>query len=267
MNAAELSGQSVERSPVFVDASGRRRRGVRILGYLGASACTAYLAAFGITVGTQARVLDAAGAALEPTPSVEDEGADDAGGDFTDTVVPSAGAGSHAVVDVANTSAATHKSVRGSDDASRTSQVRGRHAATPIAGASPRVALRVVRSPQLTVGAVTAPASSPRPTTPTTGGTTGGGPSSGGAGPTTGTGTTGGTGTGDDRRGHEHGRYVHRGHKHRGHEHRRHTTGGTTTGGGTTTPATTGTTTPSSGSDAATADVLTTGSGTNQTAG
>ena len=74
MNGAESGRETAERSPVFVDASGRRRRGVTVLGYLGASACTAYLAAFGITVSTHAGVIDASGVALAPSPSIDERG-------------------------------------------------------------------------------------------------------------------------------------------------------------------------------------------------
>ena len=90
MNGAESGRETAERSPVFVDASGRRRRGVTVLGYLGASACTAYLAAFGITVSTHAGVIDAAGVALAPSPSIDEEGGDEFDAVPADVVVPAA---------------------------------------------------------------------------------------------------------------------------------------------------------------------------------
>ncbi|HSK58911.1 MAG TPA: hypothetical protein VK935_07655, partial [Actinomycetospora sp.] len=70
----------VAKAPVFVDVSGRRRRGVSVLGYLGASACTAYLAAFGITLSTTAGTVPAAGVALDPDP-VPGAGAEETVGD------------------------------------------------------------------------------------------------------------------------------------------------------------------------------------------
>jgi hypothetical protein len=66
--------------PVFVDASGRRRRTMSVLGWLGAAACAIYLAAFGATMTTSAGALgELAGAALTPTPlpDEDDAGADD----------------------------------------------------------------------------------------------------------------------------------------------------------------------------------------------
>jgi hypothetical protein len=241
MNGAESGRETAERSPVFVDASGRRRRGVTVLGYLGASACTAYLAAFGITVSTHAGVIDATGVALAPTPSLEDEG-DDPADAPEGAVVPATASESHTVTDAAvTTPAASRKSA--SSGSRHQPTAGGRHAAAeprataaPRGVSSPRVPLRVVRSPHSGSGHATAPASSPRPTsphggsvpgtphstpgtTPSTGGGTGGGSSSGGAGPTTGSGTTGGG-----------------------------TTGGGTTGGGTTGNGTTGSTGTGAGS-------------------
>lgn len=202
MNDVESGRETVEKSPVFVDTSGRRRRGVTVLGYLGASACTAYLAAFGITVSTHAGVIDASGVALAPSPSTDDEGGDEFDAAAGDVVVPAGAAGRHAVADAAVTTHASQKT------ASRHAQpARGRHAAAPhiaapIHRAAPLVPVRVVREP-----APAGHATSPRPTTshggsppgtphstpdtsPTTGGS-GGSSSSGGAGPATGTGTSG----------------------------------------------------------------------------
>jgi hypothetical protein len=212
MNGVESGRETVERSPVFVDASGRRRRGVTVLGYLGASACTAYLAAFGITLSTHAGVIDASGVALAPSPSIDDEGGEEFDDVPADVVVPASAAGRHAVTDAAVT---THASQRSTSRHAPTAG--GRHAAAPHVtapihrAAAPLVPLRVVRGPA-SAGAGAAPASSPRPTTPhggslpgtphstpdtssTTGGS-GGSSSSGGAGPTTGTGTSGNSGTG-----------------------------------------------------------------------
>src|SRR4051794_8601238 len=105
MDTAE-SRVDVRTTPIFVDVSGRRRRGVSVLGYLGASACTAYLAAFGITLSTNATTIDAAGLALEPSP-VSDEDADDGGAapeePPADTVVASSPSTSGTVVEAVAT--------------------------------------------------------------------------------------------------------------------------------------------------------------------
>jgi hypothetical protein len=210
MNGAESPRQTAERSPVFVDASGRRRRGVTVLGYLGASACTAYLAAFGITVSTHAGVIDASGVALAPSPSIDGEGGDEFDDVPVDVVVPASATGRHGVTDAAVTTHASQKST-----SRHAPTAGGRHAATPHVAApihraaAPLVPLRVVRGPA-SAGGGAAQASSPRPTTPhggsvpgtpqstpdtspTTGGS-GGSSSSGGAGPTTGDGTSGDSG-------------------------------------------------------------------------
>ncbi|MDD7917633.1 hypothetical protein [Actinomycetospora callitridis] len=231
MNGVESGRETAERSPVFVDASGRRRRGVTVLGYLGASACTAYLAAFGITLSTHASVIDASGVALAPSPSIDDEGGEEFDDVPADVVVPASATGRHGVTDAAVTTHASQKST-----SRHASTAGGRHAAAPHVTApihratAPLVPLRVVRGPA-SAGGGAAHATSPRPTTPhggsvpgtpqstpdpssTTDGS-GGSSSSGGAGPTTGTGTSGSTGN-----------------------------GGTAAGSGTTTDTTTDTTTP-----------------------
>ncbi|WP_433786184.1 hypothetical protein ACQPX6_06045 [Actinomycetospora sp. CA-101289] len=187
--------EPVATAPVFVDVSGRRRRGIAVLGYLGASACTAYLAAFGITVSTTAGTIPASGVALDPGPVV-DEGAEEAGGEtvaVADTVVPAPTAGKHA----AATRPARHAHPT-------TEPARGRHAAaeedaTPTRRHTARTLplAATTRTPS-TPTATPAPAGTgtPRPTpdtTPATGGP--GGSSSGGAGPTTGTGTDDDTGS------------------------------------------------------------------------
>jgi len=244
MNGVESGRETAERSPVFVDASGRRRRGVTVLGYLGASACTAYLAAFGITVSTHAGVIDASGVALAPSPSIDDEGGDEFDDTPADVVVPASATGRHGVTDAAVTTHTSQKST-----SRHASAAGGRHAATPHVSApvhraaAPLVPLRVVRGPA-SAGGGAAPASSPRPTTPhggsvpgtphstpdtspTTGGS-GGSSSSGGAGPTTGGGTSGNSGN-----------------------------GGTAAGSGTSTDTTTDTTTPTgAGSGSGTPAVL-----------
>lgn len=249
MNGAESGRETAERSPVFVDASGRRRRGVTVLGYLGASACTAYLAAFGITVSTHAGVIDAAGVALAPSPSIDEEGGDEFDAVPADVVVP---AGPHAVTDAAVTTRTSQKSASRHASAAGGRHAAAPHVATPTRRASaPLVPVRVVRGPA-SAGGGAAHATSPRPATPhggsvpgtphstpdsspTTGGS-GGSSSSGGAGPTTGTGTSGnsGTGTAGGSRG---------------------TGTGTGTGTETGTDTTTGTTTPT-GSGGTTPAVL-----------
>ncbi|HWN26963.1 MAG TPA: hypothetical protein VNP37_08350 [Actinomycetospora sp.] len=199
--------EPVAKAPVFVDVSGRRRRGVTVLGYLGASACTAYLAAFGITLSTTAGTIPAAGVALDPGP-VTDEGTEEA-----DTVVAAPVVGSRTVADVAPARpAAKHAASTGRGERA----ARGRHAApdpvaAPTRGTGTRLVPLAVTAPAPAVRtptALTAPApSAPAPTVPATGTsrptpdatpTTGGpgGSSSGGAGPTTGTGS--GTDTGTD---------------------------------------------------------------------
>ncbi len=201
--------EPVAKAPVFVDVSGRRRRGVSVLGYLGASACTAYLAAFGITLSTTAGTIPAVGVALDPGP-VTDEGAEEA-----DTVVAAPVAGSRSVSDVAAARPATEHGTRTARGEHTT---RGRDAApdpvaTPTRGTGTRLVPLAVTAPApavrtptaLTPSAPAPPAPAPtvpatgtsRPTpdaTPTTGGP--GGSSSGGAGPTTGTGSDIGTDTG-----------------------------------------------------------------------
>ena len=209
--------EPVAKAPVFVDVSGRRRRGVSLLGYLGASACTAYLAAFGITLSTTAGTIPAAGVALDPG-TVTDEGAEEA-----DAVVAAPVAGSRTVADVATARRATkHPTPTGHGERA----ARGRHAApdpvatparstgarvVPLAVTAPAPAVRTPTAlttrapaptaPTPTVPTPTVPATgTSRPTpdaTPTTGGP--GGSSSGGAGPTTGTGS--GTDSGTDTAG------------------------------------------------------------------
>ncbi|GLZ46998.1 hypothetical protein Acsp06_31830 [Actinomycetospora sp. NBRC 106375] len=79
MSTTESGLEPGDRTPMFVNASGCRRRGVLVLGYLGASAATAYLAAFGLTLGTTTVALQPVRATLGPTPSApDDEGDDDA---------------------------------------------------------------------------------------------------------------------------------------------------------------------------------------------
>jgi hypothetical protein len=199
--------EPVAKAPVFVDVSGRRRRGVSVLGYLGASACTAYLVAFGITLSTTAGTVPAAGVALDPGP-VPGPDAEEIVGD-TAALVPPPAAGAR-TADAATDADVTARSV--SHQTSRTHATRGRHAAGGSPAAPDPVAAPArgtgVRALPVAVTAPTraAPAQiSPTPTAPTrptpdTTPATGapGGSSSGGAGPTTGTGSTGGGGTGTD---------------------------------------------------------------------
>ncbi|MDD7966819.1 hypothetical protein [Actinomycetospora lemnae] len=240
------------RGPVFVDATGRRRRGVTVIGYLGASAATAYLAAFGITLGSSAGSLHTTGAALTPSPATVDEGVDDASDE------PIEGAGP--VVEVADTQDHGSRPVphRERDAADRVVAAPARSSLVPLRDVTPRAAAGAPRP-----AAAPAPAVQPRPSAASTPGTTGGstaggtgtpsgGPSSGGSSPggtTTGGGASSGGSTGSATGG---------------------STGGTTdgaTGGGTPstgtpTPGTTGTgstTTPTPSTtvtDPATADVL-----------
>ncbi|WP_328305224.1 hypothetical protein [Actinomycetospora sp. NBC_00405] len=235
MNSVESGRETAERSPVFVDASGRRRRGVTVLGYLGASACTAYLAAFGITLSTHAGVIDASGVGLAPSPSIDDGGGDEFDDVPVDVVVPVGATGRHGVTDAAVATHASQKSTSRHAPAAGGRHAAAPHVTTPIhRAAAPLVPLRVVRGPASAAGGA-APASSPRPTTPhggsvpgtphstpdtspTTGGS-GGSSSSGGAGPTTGSGTSGSGTSGSSG------------------------TGGTAAGSGTTTDTTTDTTT------------------------
>ncbi|GAA4773015.1 hypothetical protein GCM10023200_01760 [Actinomycetospora chlora] len=199
------SRADVRTAPVFVDASGRRRRGVAVAGWFGAAACTAYLAAFGITLSTNAGVVEVVGQTLTPSPYVDDEGDDDGAEDLpADTVVATAPAHRTPVVEAV---AVTKQAPQ-----ARTS---GRHARTePVASprhggtTPPRVTVhRVprhaaptvpvhhpVRHEQHHAGGVVAGTPHSTPDAPSHGGgTAGGGSSSGGADPTTGTGT--GTGT------------------------------------------------------------------------
>ena len=44
---------AAEPHPVFVDLTGRRRRGMRAIGFLAATACTAYVAAVGMTLSAE----------------------------------------------------------------------------------------------------------------------------------------------------------------------------------------------------------------------
>ena len=81
MTAAHRAGVTFGSAPVFVDVSGRRRRALTLLGYLGAAACAAYVAAFGVTMTTSAGALHAvAGATLTPTPLPSDDDGDDGDG-------------------------------------------------------------------------------------------------------------------------------------------------------------------------------------------
>jgi hypothetical protein len=211
---AELSRDSAGHAPVFVDASGRRRRGVVLLGYLGASACTAYLAAFGITVSTNARTLEAAGVALTPSPVASDEDGDeapDAGDIPADAAAPAAPSRLVALTPVARTSEATVRPAAhdaGDRAPLRPGPARGRHAApAPHLGdphgavsrvlGPPRVGVRVVpRAADRPAGTATTPRPTPRPTTPTGNtGSTGTGSTPTGSTRNTGTGSTGTGGT------------------------------------------------------------------------
>ena len=81
MTAAHRAGVTFGSAPVFVDASGRRRRALTLLGYLGAAACAAYVAAFGVTMTTSAGALNAvAGSTLTPTPLPAEDDGDDGDG-------------------------------------------------------------------------------------------------------------------------------------------------------------------------------------------
>ena len=143
MSTTESSQEPDDRTPVFVDASGRRRRGVSVLGYLGASAATAYLAAFGLTVGTQTVSLQPVGATLVPTPpAAEDEG-DGAAPDEPEFVPASSGS-----VTAAST-VSRHAAPRGEQSTARHSRAeRADHVAKPHARLVP---VRVVRTPRTVV--------------------------------------------------------------------------------------------------------------------
>ncbi|MFC5140689.1 hypothetical protein ACFPK1_20810 [Actinomycetospora rhizophila] len=143
MSTTEPSQEPGDRTPVFVDASGRRRRGVSVLGYLGASAATAYLAAFGLTVGTQTVSLQPVGATLVPTPTTPDEALDDAEPDEPE-VVP-ASSGSVTAATTVGRHAAPHRE--------RSAARHARHARTDHV-TKPRarlVPVRVLRAPERVV--------------------------------------------------------------------------------------------------------------------
>ena len=161
MSATESGREPGDRTPVFVDASGRRRRGVLVLGYLGASAATVYMAAFGLTVGTRTVSLQPVGATLTPSPALtNDDGNDDAPDE--PELMP---ASTHTAT------AVTRHAAPGSERAT------GRHArtehprATSRDHSAPLVPLRVVRAPQRVVHTTTTSTvvrESPRKTTPHT---------------------------------------------------------------------------------------------------
>jgi hypothetical protein len=158
MSTTEPSQEPGDRTPVFVDASGRRRRGVSVLGYLGASAATAYLAAFGLTVGTQTVSLQPVGATLVPTPTTPDDGADDA--DDADDAAPDepaivpASSGSVTAATTVGRHAAPHRELSTArharaDRAERAERAeRADHASKPRARLVP---VRVVRAPERVV--------------------------------------------------------------------------------------------------------------------
>ena len=151
MDAAGLR----ETVPVFVDASGRRRRGLSVLGYLGASASVAYLAAFGLTVTSTGGAIDAAtGVPLAPTPVVDEgDGGDDGGADVpAETVVATAPARTR-VADAAVTRSVP-RSVRQGSDATPRPASSGRHRATDAVAPAAPVVHRVTRSSLVTVHVV-----------------------------------------------------------------------------------------------------------------
>ncbi|MEJ2862418.1 hypothetical protein [Actinomycetospora flava] len=143
MSTTESGREPGDRTPVFVDASGRRRRGVLVLGYLGASAATAYLAAFGLTLGTTTVALQPVGATLVPTPSAPDDEGDE-GAPEEPEIEPAAAQ----AVTVATHHAAPH-SERASTHHTRAE--RPHHVVAPRAEPVRRVELRVVRAPQRVV--------------------------------------------------------------------------------------------------------------------
>ncbi len=209
--------------PVFVDASGRRRRTLCVVGWLGAALCAAYVAAFGVTLTTSVGALDeVSGSPLTPTPLPAEDADDGDGTDVTDAVTPDA-----APVVAVPVVAATPAASRGS--AVRPVVTTQRSAPSPTTRSGTRlVELRrrepTAAQPTSLVRRGTAVAAVPRravaaapsaparptatvppsiPTTPPAGstttprsGTTGSGSGTGTAGSGTGGGTTGsGTGT------------------------------------------------------------------------
>ncbi|MEJ2887964.1 hypothetical protein [Actinomycetospora aeridis] len=161
-------------TPVFVDASGRRRRGVSVLGYLGASAAAAYLAAFGLTVGTQTVSLQPVGATLTPSPPAPEDDADE--GDEPEVVAASAPVATpvattvtrHAAPRTERTSERTTERTSERTSARHARAERPRHVVTPRAAPARLVPVRVVRAPQrvvqTTVTTTTVVRESPRPT-------------------------------------------------------------------------------------------------------
>ncbi|MHC1560584.1 hypothetical protein ACR9E3_16630 [Actinomycetospora sp. C-140] len=160
MDVAE--GEKVATAPVFVDASGRRRRGLSVLGYLGASASVAYLAAFGLTVTSTGGTIDAAtGVPLTPSPQI-DEGDDDGSVDVpADTVVAATPAPTRVTDAAVSRPAARHASrsetprhtAAGSGRPHHAAAGSGRHRAAEPAAAP--VVHRVTRSSLVTVRVVT----------------------------------------------------------------------------------------------------------------
>ncbi|GLZ46974.1 hypothetical protein Acsp06_31590 [Actinomycetospora sp. NBRC 106375] len=130
MDAAER--EKVATAPVFVDASGRRRRGLSVLGYLGASASVAYLAAFGLTVTSTGGTIDAAtGVPLTPSPLIDEGDDDDGGVDVPADTVVAATPAHPRVTDAAVTRpAARHASRSETPRHAATSSETPRHAAT-----------------------------------------------------------------------------------------------------------------------------------------
>jgi hypothetical protein len=233
-------------APVFVDASGRRRRTLTFVGWLGAAVCAAYVAAFGVTLTTSVGALgEVAGSTLTPTPlPPDDDGADD-GPDAATPDTPAA-----PTVTATPAVAAAPVAARAVRPAAATAplataprtragtglvDLRRREAATAVRRAPvvrravPATPARPAAAPARAATATPA-APATTPAAPATGTTTT---------PRSGTGTTTGTGTG--------------------------TTTGTGAGTGTGTGSTTGTGTTTTTSptptplmDAATSDVLTT---------
>ncbi|MDD7941970.1 hypothetical protein PHK61_26495 [Actinomycetospora lutea] len=149
MSMTEPSQEPGDRTPVFVDASGRRRRGVLVLGYLGASAATAYMAAFGLTVGTRTVSLQPVGATLVPTPSVPDEEAED---DAAPEIVP-VSSGTVTAASTVSRHAAPHRERR---TARHARAERADHVTQPRARLVPVRAVRAPRTVVHTTAATTA---------------------------------------------------------------------------------------------------------------
>ncbi len=233
-------------APVFVDVSGRRKRRVSVLGYLGASACAAYVAAFGVTLTTTAGALgEAVGVALVPDAPVLDDDDADPGDDgaVSEPVVAPVRVGPATRVDDRAAGVVAAPRLLSQDRPTVTIRHRTSAAERPSPVARPRPRPRpqprvVTAAAPARAGARAATASTtgttPRPAPAPGAGPSGGGPpvtprdtpasggsSSGGSGTTgspDGTGTNTGTGTGTNTgtgsgTGHRH-RHGNRGHRH-----------------------------------------------------